>query len=96
MDENEQTQILVILKGVDFKGSGIPTHTQGMLERYALHRLDPGSFGTAILAGDIDAATNLADSWNRQSIREIDHWIRNTLPKRIRGSYPKVYQWCRK
>lgn len=81
------------LRGLDFKGYGVPTHTQGSLERYFFHRLDPGSFATAMLIGDLERAQYRADTINKIALPGIDRFIREQIPEEARGSIEAVNEW---
>jgi hypothetical protein len=81
------------LRGLDFEGYCVPIHTQGSLERYFFHRLDPGSFVTAMLVGDLERAQYRADTINKIAIHEIDRFIREQIPEEARGSIEAVNDW---
>ena len=94
MTRSTETQTYLALSGLDFEGYNVPAHTQGMLLRYIYNRYSPGSFGRAILAGNMEAAEWSADAENRRSLLEIDRWIRDKLPQEMRGSYEAIDEWC--
>lgn len=81
------------LRGLDFEGYGVPIHTEGALERYFFYRLDPGSFVTAMLIGDLERARYRADTINKIAIPEIDRFIREQIPEEARGSIKAVNDW---
>lgn len=64
------------------------------LERYFLRGVRPGSFMTAILAGDLYHAVQTADMSNRSVIREWALWIMHNLPVDCYGSIEAVDEWC--
>ena len=94
MESAEELQTLLALRGLNFEGYSVPAHTQGALLRYVYNRYSPGSFGEAMLAGDLQNARYRADAMNAACIDEIDRWIKNQLPERMRGSYQAVRDWC--
>lgn len=94
METAEELQTFLALKGLDFDGYTVPAHTQGALLRYVYNRYSPGSFGEAMLAGDLQSARYRADAMNLICIDEIDRWIKEQLPERMRGSYKAVQNWC--
>ena len=94
MEKAEELQTFLALKGLNFEGYSVPAHTQGALFRYVFNRYSPGSFGEAMLAGDIQNARYRADSMNAACIDEIDRWIKEQLPEQIHGSYRAVHNWC--
>ncbi len=95
MEQPHELQTYKILAGgFSFEGYLVPEHTQGALLRYFENRFSPGSFGTAMLAGDLKTAEMRADHWNKKCIKEIDRWIKEQLPEECHGSYEKVHAWC--
>lgn len=89
-----ETQTYLALSGLDFDGYNVPQHTQGALLRYVYNRYSPGSFGEAVLAGDLDSARYRADHMNAVALDEIDRWVKDKLPEEMRGSYKAVQNWC--
>lgn len=87
-------QTFMAIKGLNFEGYSVPIHTQGIISRYFFNRLLPGSFGEAVLAGNLEAARWRADVDNQISLEEIDRWIKDNLPEECHGSYDKVHKWC--
>jgi hypothetical protein len=81
------------LRGLDFKGYGMPKHTRQCLENYFYHGLQPGSFMAAMLRGDYEFAINLADELNRRNIDEIRRFIEEQIPEEIRGSDARMRAW---
>ena len=59
MTRSTETQTYLALSGLDFEGYNVPAHTQGMLLRYIYNRYSPGSFGRAILAGNMEAGVSV-------------------------------------
>lgn len=92
--KTDKMQTILGLKGLDFTGYAVPAHTQEMIHNYVFNRYMPGSFGRAILAGDLHTAMQRADGANFFALKITDRWIRDTLPEEMRGSYEIVDQWC--
>lgn len=95
MEQPSDTQTYLALSGLDFDGYEVPAHTQGGLLRYVYNRYSPGSFGTAVLAGDHGRALNCADSANHRCLSEIERWVKDKLPANMHGSYDNVQEWIR-
>lgn len=66
------------------------------LKNYFLHGLHPGSFTTALLAGDLYGAAMRADHWNRTRLADLARWIMNNAPVGSYGSYETVDSWLSK
>jgi hypothetical protein len=77
----------------NFDGYHVPEHTQGALERYLTHGLEPGSFLTAVLTNDLFGAVNRADTWNSQSLADIVKWLYNEAPRGSFGDEELVKAW---
>ena len=72
----------------------IPEHTHEALIRYFVHGMEPGSFLTAMLAGDLYAAAFKADHINKGTMGHIAVWIVHHAPHNSYGSYDIVKKWC--
>lgn len=76
---------------LDFTGfESIPFHTRGALERYAEHRIPPGSFLRAVLVGDLYLAIDRADYINFYILPEIARFIQQKLPGNIWGNAENI------
>ena len=82
------------LRGLEFDGYGVPSHTQHSLRNYYFYKLEPGGFMTALLSGyDIDYITSLADHQNQAALSEIQRFVQEQLPDESFGSREKVKKW---
>lgn len=77
----------------NFDGYRIPEHTQGALERYLTHGLEPGSFLMAVLVNDLFGAVGRADSWNSAALADIVKWLYNEAPRGSFGNEELVNDW---
>lgn len=71
----------------------ISQNTQAALDRYVNHRIAPGSFLTAVLAGDLFDAVSRADSESLVALPDIVKFIYNKLPGHAWGSREQVAEW---
>jgi len=71
----------------------IPEHTLGALERYFFMGLEPGSFLTAVLEGNLFRAVQCADHINKAALSDIVTFIYNRLPGGTYGSRDLVKAW---
>lgn len=78
---------------LSFMGMQVPQHTQEAITGYLINGWKPGGFLTAVLAGDLFRAVNVADTANRQMLWAISKVIMNNLPEGCWGSYDKVHEW---
>ena len=62
-------------------------------KRYVEHRLNPGSFGAALLCNDLVMAVMCADHINIGLIGEHVSWMINNLPPESYGSLEKYERW---
>ena len=74
----------------------IPDHARSAFKKYFLHGFAPGSFCTAVLANDLNAAAHRADPWNRANLADIARWIQQNAPRGSWGSYEAVEGWLSK
>ena len=67
------------------------------LGRYALHGVQLGGFGRALIAGDLASASVRADLENTAVLPKLVQWCQVNLPPEARGSYDAVNNWkgCR-
>ena len=72
----------------------IPEHTHEALIRYFVHGMEPGSFLTAMLAGDLYAAAFKADHVNKGTMGHIAVWIVHHAPHNSYGTADIVKKWC--
>lgn len=80
----------------NFDGFDVPEHTQGALERYFVHALEPGSFLMAVLTNDLIGAVGRADMWNSRSLADIVKWLVNHAPYGSYGDAELVRDWLNK
>lgn len=80
---------------LNFSGYNVPSHTQGALERYIVHGIEPGGFLTAVLCNDLMGAMSRADIDNKRAIHDICSWIYNEAPSSCHGSYEKMENYIR-
>lgn len=80
----------------NFDGYHVPEHTQGALERYFTHALEPGSFLMAVLVNDLFGAVGRADMWNAAALAEIVKWLWNEAPRGSFGDEQLVKAWLNK
>ena len=80
----------------NFDGFDVPEHTQGALERYFTHALEPGSFLMAVLTNDLIGAVGRADMWNSRSLADIVKWLVNHAPYGSYGDAELVRDWLNK
>ena len=73
----------------------IPEHTHDALIRYFVHGMEPGSFVTAMLAGDLFNAAFKADHLNKLAMGNIAVWIVHHAPHNSYGNADIVATWCR-
>lgn len=79
-----------------FEHWNVNVEHQGVLERYVLQGLSPGSFFEALLANDmVGAACRSHPSNQWKDIVAIMKWLINMAPKESFGSYDKVHAWLR-
>ena len=74
----------------------IPDHARAALEMYFKQGFAPGSFCTAVLANDLNAAAHRADPWNRANLADIARWVQHNAPRGSWGSYEAVEGWLSK
>jgi len=67
------------------------------LSLYALHGVQLGGFGRALIAGDLASASVRADLENTAVLPKLVQWCQVYLPPEARGSYDAVNNWkgCR-
>ena len=67
------------------------------LSLYALHGVQLGGFGRALIAGDLASASVRADLENTAVLPKLVQWCQVYLPPEARGSYDAVNTWkgCR-
>jgi hypothetical protein len=63
------------------------------IENYLIYGLDPGSFATALLAGDLFLAAAKADHWNAVNLADIAKILYFNMPAGSIGSYDIVDAW---
>lgn len=63
------------------------------IDRYLNHRLEPGSFLTAILSNDFVRATGRADSENLANLPAYASYLYNEMPMSAWGSREIVHEW---
>ena len=68
--------------------------TESTMENYVMHGLSPGSFSTAVLAGDKLSARLRADAWNSRDLDNIMEAVAYACPEKASGSYEAVKDWC--
>jgi hypothetical protein len=69
---------------------------QGVIYRYVVHGLPPGSFFRALLANDLKMAachSHPANTW--QAIICVCKWLINEAPHNCHGSYDAVDAWIK-
>ena len=67
---------------------------KAIIDRYANHRLHPGSGFESILVNDID--WSLLDDATTNNISNIIAYIRNTVPAEAYGNTEFVNEWLNK
>jgi hypothetical protein len=65
------------------------------LARYFVHRIEPGSFLTAVLSNDLREACACADDENAYLLFDIVFWLYNHAPRLAWGSPARVEDWLR-
>ncbi len=60
----------------------VPTHMRGGYMRFIERGIAPGSFGQAILRGDLEDARNRADHINANHIESQIAWAKKYVPAR--------------
>jgi hypothetical protein len=85
-------------KYIDFdtdtqNSSGLSDIIQQTLENYFCFGLEPGSFTTSVLEGDLFAAARRADHWNKPNLGKIANWINQHAPVGSYGSRERVRDW---
>ena len=60
---------------------------------YVEHKLEPGSFVTAVLANDLKGSFGRADHENLGAMFQICCYVYNEIPASCQGSYEKVRAW---
>lgn len=98
MSAYEEYMLYAKLRGLDFEGYNIPSHTQHSLEYYYYYKIGPGNFLGSLLADalsdeDNEYLNNAADQYNRAAISEIKRFVRDQLPPESYGSHNKVKLW---
>ncbi len=83
-----------MLKASDFDGYAIPAYMQGGIMRYVNNGIMPGSFTSAILANDLEAAANRADEVNVELIPEYLRFFGQKIPAVAWGSHSAIAEWC--
>lgn len=73
----------------------IPNHTLAALDRYIKHRIQPGSFLTAVLSNDLFGAVARADRENKLALSEICQLIYNEVPGNAWGSSDAVRDYIK-
>lgn len=76
-----------------FDPSVVSDVVQTALINYFVHRVEPGGFLTAVLAGDLYGAVGRADYWNSKHFCEIVEWIACNAPRGSWGSDDAVCGW---
>lgn len=71
----------------------IPDHMRGGIERYVLHGVPMGHFGTALLSNDFMGAANRADSENLACLGQWAQFLYNYVPNGCKGSPERVSEW---
>lgn len=72
----------------------VPEDFAKPMYNYLIYGLSPGSCFTAILANDFMGAINHSHPANTiDALRSLSHWIADTLPDQVHGSYDKVRLW---
>jgi len=94
MSAYQEHVVFAMLRGLDFDGYGVPTHTQRCLEHYYFYKLEPGGFMTAVLSSaPVDYCATLADGENSKALDEIQRFVQEQLPEESFGSREKVKKW---
>lgn len=78
---------------LNFDGYNISESTQGALERYVEHKIEPGGFLTAVLSNNLVESFARADSFNQHNMKEIVSFIYSELPSNCWGSREIVNKW---
>ncbi len=72
---------------------GVPDHMIDAFEFYVFHRIEPGSFLTAVLENNLMEAIGRADHINIMHLKEIASFVYNCIPASCHGSPQKVSNW---
>lgn len=72
----------------------IPQLAHEALVRYFVHGMEPGSFLTAMLEGDLFTAAFKADHLNSPAMAKIATWIVHHAPHNSYGTADIVKKWC--
>jgi hypothetical protein len=65
----------------------------GVIQRYVLHRVRPGSFLTAIITNDLQEAVGHADDETLSNIPAFVAYFYNEAPQACWGSQEKMDRW---
>ena len=71
----------------------VPEHTHRALMDYLRYGYLPGSFLTAVLAGDLFKSAYTCDHVNHKALTDIARFIVDNLPHGSYGSYEIVRRW---
>lgn len=94
MSKHDEYVLYAKLRGLDFEGYNIPSHTKYSLENYYFYKLEPGGFLGSLIAGDsTHHLEGLADQLNRPAIPEIQRFVRKQLPPESFGSWQTLKNW---
>lgn len=72
----------------------IPEYMRGGICRYILLGIKPGSFLTAVIAGERFIAERRADDFNAKIIDTYFDFFRSECPAGSHGTPRKVQDWC--
>jgi hypothetical protein len=77
----------------NYNSDGLSDIMQSTLENYFCHGLEPGGFTTAVLEGNLFAAAQRADHWNKENLAKIANWVFQNAPGGSYGSKEAVRDW---
>ena len=73
--------------------SRIPDYMHEPLVLYVVHRIQGGSFLTAVLSNDLTEACACADDNNKRCLFDYINFLYNNTPRICWGSPEKVQKW---
>ena len=76
-----------------FRGMRIPDRMQDAITRYVENGINPGSFLTAVICNDLQAACAKADNENIHIIPAYVAYFYNEAPSDCCGSFEKMKSW---
>jgi hypothetical protein len=71
-------------------------HWDQEIYNYLIRGWQPGSFHTALFAGDLFGAAQHSHHFNQwEGIVQVAKWVLNVAPPESKGSYENIEKWCK-